>query len=61
MEIQELSPKQKLLFDELMRRKLSIMSDLFITGSIEYEKSKEELAQIEQKIDLLLKGEDINE
>lgn len=37
------------------------MSDLFITGSIEYEKSKAELAQIEQKIDLLLKGEDINE
>ena len=61
MEIQELNTKQKLLFDELMRRKLSIMSDLFITGSIEYEKSKAELAQIEQKIDLLLKEEDINE
>lgn len=61
MEIQELSPKQKLVFNKLMKRKLNIMSDLFVIGSIEYEKSKEELAQIEQKIDLLLKGEDINE
>lgn len=61
MEITELSPKQKLVFNELMKRKLNIMSDLFITGSIEYEQSKEELSQIEQKINLLLKGEDIDE
>lgn len=61
MEITQLSPKQKLVFNELMKRKLNIMSDLFIRGSIEYEKSKEELAQIEQKIDLLLKGELIDE
>nr|DAK38366.1 MAG TPA: hypothetical protein [Caudoviricetes sp.] len=61
MEITQLNPKQKLIFDELMKKKLTIMSDLFVTGSIEYEKSKKELAQIEQKIDLLLKGEYTNE
>lgn len=61
MEITELSPKQKLVFNELMKRKLTILSDLFVTGSIEYEKSKQELAQIEQKISSLLKGENIDE
>lgn len=61
MEITQLNPKQKLIFDELMKKKLTIMSDLFVTGSIEYEKSKEELEQIEQKISLLLKGENIDE
>ena len=53
MEITQLSPKQKLIFDKLMKKKLTIMSDFFITGSIEYENSKKELAQIEQKISLL--------
>lgn len=58
MEITELSPKQKLVFNELMKRKLTILSDLFVTGSIEYENSKKELAHIEQKISSLLKGAD---
>ena len=57
MEITELSPKQKLVFNELMKRKLTILSDLFVTGSIEYENSKKELAHIEQKISSLLKND----
>lgn len=61
MENIRLSPKQKLIYDELIKRKLNIMSDLFVTGSIEYENSKKELAQIEQRISLLLKGESIDE
>lgn len=61
MENIKLSPEQKRLFDELTKRKLNIMSDLFVTGSIEYENSKKELAQIEQRISLLLKGESIDE
>ena len=61
MEITELSPKQKCLYDELIKRKLDIMSNLFLTGSIEYENSKKELTEIAQKLSLLLNGGVIDE
>lgn len=61
MENIQLSSKQKLIYDELIKRKLNIMSDLFVTGSIEYENSKKELADIEQKLSLLLNGGVIDE
>lgn len=61
MENVKLTVKQKCLYDELIKRKLNIMSDLFVTGSIEYENSKKEFAQIEQTLSLLLNGGVIDE
>lgn len=61
MENVKLNVQQKCLYDELIKRKLDIMSDLFVTGSIEYENSKKELTEIEQKLSLLLNGGVIDE
>ena len=61
MENVKLTVQQKCLYDELIKRKLDIMRNLFLTGSIEYENSKKELTEIAQKLSLLLNGGVIDE